>query len=401
MNQAEIMEMTDQYVMRTYGRLPIALVRGQGTRVWDADGREYLDFLTGLGVNGLGHCHPRVAAAIKQAAEQLLHCSNLYHIRSQSELAKALVKLSGLGKVFFGNSGAEANEAAIKLARRYMKLSGHPERVEIITAEQSFHGRTLATVTATGQAKYQLGFEPLPPGFRYVPLGDLAALEAALSSTTAAVMLEPIQGEGGVYPCPPGYLKAVRQLCDERGILLILDEVQTGVGRTGRFFAYEHEGILPDIVTLAKSLGGGVPIGAMIASDTVARGFEPGSHASTFGGNPLATSAGLAVLQAIEDENLLQRAGERGAYLREKLTAAGERLGCLKEVRGKGLMVGMELTVSANAVFKTCQENGLLLNAIADRTLRFFPPLTVSEAEINQAVAIVAAALEAQVKSAA
>ncbi len=401
MTQAEIMGLTERYVMKTYSRLPLAIVRGQGTKVWDADGREYLDFVTGLAVNGLGHCHPRVVKAIEQAAHTLLHCSNLYHIEPQAQLARLLVEKSGLGKAFFCNSGAEANEAAIKLARRYAKVTGRGERYEIVTAERSFHGRTLATVTATGQEKYHKGFEPLPAGFRYVPFGDLAALEEAITPTTCAVMLEPVQGEGGVYPSPPGYLEGVRRLCDQHGLLLILDEVQTGMGRTGRLFAFQHFGIRPDILTLAKSLAGGVPIGAMLATDEAARGFEPGSHASTFGGNPLATSAALATLAAMEEEGLVERAAAMGTVLKEALASLRTRHPYIGEIRGLGLMVGMDLTIPAGRLVAACMERGLLVNVIADRTVRLLPPLTVSEGEIRQAVSILDEALAAIAQSAA
>ncbi|MGB9858965.1 MAG: aspartate aminotransferase family protein, partial [Moorellaceae bacterium] len=278
MTNAEIIALGEQYVMRTYGRYPIALVRGAGARVWDADGREYLDFVEGLAVNSLGHCHPRVVEAIREQAGKLLHVSNLYWIEPQVELAQMLVENSDLDKVFFCNSGAEANEAAIKLARKYAKLHKGEECYEIISMRRSFHGRTLAALAATGQEKFHRGFEPLPVGFRYVPFNDLEALREAINSRTCAVMLEPVQGEGGVYPADPDYLKAVRELCDKEGILLIFDEVQCGLGRTGYLFAYQYYGVEPDLMTLAKALAGGVPIGAMLAKEEVAAAFAPGDH---------------------------------------------------------------------------------------------------------------------------
>lgn len=389
-DQQEIFALSDRHVMNTYGRLPIAFVRGAGSRLWDASGRSYLDFVTGLAVNSLGHGHPRVKAAIQEAAETLLHTSNLYYNPAQAQLAARLFELTGFERAFFANSGAEANEAAIKLARRYhYKKLGNNQRYEIITAYNSFHGRTLATVTATGQSKYQEGFEPLPPGFRYVPLNDVEALTRAVGPNTAAIMLEPIQGEGGVNPCTDEYLRAARALCDEHGILLIFDEVQTGVGRTGRFLAAEHYGVKADICTLAKALGGGVPIGAMLAREEVAQGFEPGSHASTFGGNYLASRAALAVLDALTEDGVLAagaRAGERLRTGLEELAARHPRVA--RSVRGKGLMLGVELAAGGKEMVRRCLERGLLVNVIAERVLRLLPPLTVSDAEIDEALAV-------------
>ncbi|NLN17602.1 MAG: acetylornithine transaminase [Firmicutes bacterium] len=391
MDSQSIMELTNEHVMHTYSRLPLALVKGQGARVWDADGKEYLDFLGGLAVNSLGHCHPRVVEAIKKQAENFLHCSNLYYIQPQAELAKWLVDHSAADRVFFCNSGAEANEAAIKLARRWGKANRGPDAGHIISLRNSFHGRTLATITATGQAKYQEGLEPLPAGFSYVTLNDLAELEAEIErqgDKLCAIMLEVIQGEGGVNVADREYVQAVRRLCDERGVLLIIDEVQTGMGRTGRLFGYEHYDIEPDIFTLAKALGGGVPIGAMLAKEQVAEAFSPGTHASTFGGNPLACAAGLAVVQTMEDEGLVERCAKMGEYFMEGLRSLGEKHPSLvQDVRGKGLILGLEISRGARDVAGACLAKGILVNAIGDRVLRFLPPFIITEAEIDQVVA--------------
>lgn len=385
-----VIELTAEHVMTTYSRLPIALVRGEGTRVWDADGRSYLDFISGLGVNSLGHSHPRVTAALKEAAGTLVHCSNLYHIESQARLAARLASLTGLDRAFFCNSGAEANEAAIKLARRYARVRRGEDRFEVITAERSFHGRTLATVAATGQPKHQQGFEPLPSGFRHVPLNDIEALEKAISPQTCAILLEPIQGEGGVFPCDTAYLQAVRELCDTHGLLLIFDEVQTGLGRTGRMFAFEHFGVRPDVITLAKALGGGVPIGAIVATEEAAQGFEPGSHASTFGGNPLSTHVACEVLDILADESLPERAEAAGKRLRQGLLQLQERYPqAIGEVRGRGLMLGVELNIDGFALLSATRERGLLVNVIGGKVLRMLPPLNVTEDEMDQALAII------------
>lgn len=385
----QVAELTTNYIMNTYGRLPLAIAKGEGTLVWDADGKEYLDFVSGLAVNSLGHRHPRVVQAIKQAADTLIHCSNLYHIEPQGRLAKALTELSGLDRAFFCNSGAEANEAAIKLARRYAKLFVSPDRYEIITAHGSFHGRTLATVTATGQPKYHKGFEPLPAGFVYVPLNDVSALREAITPRTCAIMLEPIQGEGGVHPCTPEYVQAVRSLCEEHNILLIFDEVQTGLGRTGKLFGFEHFGVTPDIITLAKALGGGVPIGAMLASERVAQGFEPGSHASTFGGNPLASSVALEVLRVLVDEGLVERSEKMGRVLAAKLEGLAQKYPqSLGSTRGKGLMLGTELKCDGIPLLREAMNRGLLVNVVGSSVLRLLPPLVVTEQQIDRAVDI-------------
>ncbi|MDD3652760.1 MAG: acetylornithine transaminase [Desulfotomaculaceae bacterium] len=386
MNTKEILEIGDQYLMRNVGRIALAPVRGEGALLWDADGNEYLDFVSGIAVNSLGHCHPAVVDAITRQAKELIHCSNLYYIEPQALLAKMLVEQSGLGKAFFCNSGAEANEAAIKLARKHAKLKHSPEKVEIVTAWQSFHGRTLATITATGQTKYQKGFEPLPGGFKYVPFNDLDAMEQAVSATTCAVMLEPVQGEGGVNVASRYYLEGVKMLCWENGALLIYDEVQTGIGRTGRFLAYQHYGVEPDILTLAKALGGGFPIGAMLATNKVAEAFQPGDHASTFGGNPLACAAALAALEEIIAGGVIENAAAVGVYMQDKLRKLAEKYDYVKEVRGLGLLLGVELAIDGGGIVNRCREKGLLINCVNGNVLRFIPPLTISRQDVDRAL---------------
>jgi predicted acetylornithine/succinylornithine family transaminase len=384
-----VISMYDKYVMHTFNRQPVVFIRGQGIKLWDIEGKEYLDFLAGIAVNGLGHSHPKLVSTISRQASTLMHVSNLYYVPQQALLAKRLVELSDMGKVFFCNSGAEANEAAIKLARKWAKVNLGAERYEIITAEGSFHGRTLATVTATGQPKYHKGFEPMVPGFKYVPFNDLEALKSAISEKTCAIMLEPIQGESGVKPAAREYLVGVRQICDEHGLLLILDEVQTGLGRTGKWFAHEHYGIKPDIMSLAKTLGGGFPIGACLATDKVASVFAPGDHAATFGGNPLACAAALAFLDIVAEERLVENAAEVGAYFLNSLEGLKSKRHDIIEVRGKGLMVAVELNrVDAPAIALRCLEKGLIINPIGERTIRFLPPLIVRKEDVGRAVDI-------------
>ena len=378
------MEEERRYVLQTYDRYPVVLVRGEGCRVWDVEGREYLDFVGGIAVLSLGHSHPRIVAAIKEQAERLLHVSNLYYTLPQVELARRICENSFGEKVFFCNSGAEANEAAIKLARKYAKLHLGPERYEIITMENSFHGRTLATLTATAQEKFHKGFEPLVPGFRYCPFNDLEAVARAIGPRTCAVMVEPIQGEGGVNVPSEDYLRGLRELCDEKGVLLIYDEVQTGMGRTGRLFAYEHYGAPPDIMTLAKALGGGIPIGAMVTTDKVAQGFSAGDHASTFGGNPLAARAACTVFDVLLGEGVLENCQRMGEYLMEGLEVLKDKYPSVVDVRGKGLLVGMELRGRAKEVALSCLKRGVLINNIGDRVLRFAPPLIVGKGEIDR-----------------
>ena len=380
-----ILEESSYYIMNTYDRYPIILRKGRGMNVWSSDGKEYLDFVGGIALNILGHCHPRVVIALQKQAQRLLHVSNLYHNEPQIKLAKLLVEHSFADKVFFCNSGAEANEAAIKLARKYAKENMSGNRYEVLTALNSFHGRTLATVTATGQKKFQKGFEPLVPGFRYFDYNDIGSLKKTIGEETCAVMLEPIQGEGGVRLPSPDYLKSVREVCDERGLLLILDEVQTGMGRTGQLFAHEHFEIVPDIMTLAKGLGGGFPIGAMLSSNKVASAFQPGNHASTFGGNPLACAAAVATLETLlEDGFILDQCRRMGSYLVQGLAdLKKEYPSVVAEVRGMGLLVGMELTRECASIVKACMERGVIINCTAGNVVRFTPPLIVREKDID------------------
>ncbi len=393
MNPQTVTRLSETYLMNTYRRAPVGFVSGKGARLTDLQGKTYLDFVAGVAVNVLGHSHPALVSAIQTQASRLLHVSNFYQIPEQARVAEWLVEHSACDRVFFCNSGAEANEAAIKLARKYGKQQG-AGRFEIIVAEHSFHGRTLAALAATAQPKYQQGFEPLPAGFVTVPFNDIETMRAAVSASTCAVMLEPVQGEGGVIPAELGYLQGVRQLCDDRKLLLILDEVQTGIGRTGKLFAYEHFGIEPDILTLAKALGGGVPIGAMLAKAHVAEAFRPGDHGSTFGGNPLACSAALAVLTTVVAEGLVARAAEVGAYLADRLRALARKHPCVTQVRGLGLMVAVELSVEAAPIVEACRERGLLVNAVKPTALRLVPPLVIAAAEVDEAITILDAALQ-------
>ncbi|GKS56867.1 acetylornithine aminotransferase [Nitrospira sp.] len=374
----------ERYLMNTYARQPISIARGRGARVYDLEGREYVDFVGGIAVNILGHNPPDLVLAIQKQVVQLIHTSNLYYTVPQVQLAKALVERSFAQKVFFCNSGAEANEAAIKLARRYGHDKRGPECFEIITMRNSFHGRTLATIAATGQDKVKKGYEPVTPGFTHVAFNDIEALERALSDKTAAVMLEPIQAEGGVHVAGKPYLARVRELCRQRGVLLIFDEVQTGMGRTGTLFAYEQLGVQPDIMTLAKGLGGGVPIAACLATDEVARVFGPGSHASTFGGNPLACAAGLAVLRTLLEGRVLEHARRMGEHLAKGLQDMKERSAAIREVRGMGLLLGMELQGEGKPIVDACLTRGLLINCTMDRVLRFVPPLVISQTDIDR-----------------
>lgn len=386
MDSITLMALSEQYIANTYARYPILLVRGKGTRVWDLEGEEYLDFVSGLAVCNLGHCHPKVVKAIQDQAEKLIHVSNFYYIEPQIQLASLLCKHSFADKVFFCNSGAEANEGAMKLARKYAKEKISKDRHEIITMERSFHGRTLATLTATGQEKFHKGYEPLMPGFKYVPFSDIRAVKNAVDSKTCAVMLEPIQGEGGVNCPSEGYLKALREICDEKGLLLIFDEVQVGMGRTGKLFAYEHDGVEPDMLTLAKSLAGGVPIGALLIKKGIADSFKPGDHASTFGGNPLATAAGVAALTAILEEGMLENCQKMGDYFLSKLEEIRGEFPFVKEVRGKGLILGMELKIDGSSIVNEMLKKKILINCTMGNVLRFLPPLIVTKEEIDRVV---------------
>jgi acetylornithine/N-succinyldiaminopimelate aminotransferase len=380
----ELREAAAKYLMQTYTRQPISIVRGRGARVYDLEGREYIDFVGGIAVNVLGHGHPDLVHAIQRQAAQLIHVSNLYYTEPQVQLAKILVEHSFADRVFFCNSGAEANEAAIKLARRYAHAKYGPDRFEIITMKNSFHGRTLATITATGQDKVQKGFEPLMPGFTYAPFNDFEAIEAMAGERTAGIMLEPIQGEGGVHVADREYLQRLREFCAKRDILLIFDEVQTGMGRTGTLFAYQQMGVEPDIMTLAKGLGGGMPIGACLAKEPVAAAFQPGAHASTFGGNPLACAASLAVCRALLEGSVLDNAKRMGEYLVQGLTKCKDRHRSVREVRGLGLLQGMELDIDAKTVVADCLVRGVLVNATSERVLRFVPPLVITQREIDK-----------------
>jgi predicted acetylornithine/succinylornithine family transaminase len=372
-----------QVLANTYARYPILLVRGKGAQVWDSNDREYLDFVAGIAVCNLGHCHPKVVQALEEQARQLIHCSNLYYNGPQVELARRLCEHSFGERVFFCNSGAEATEAAIKLARKYSKAHYGPERYEIITMENSFHGRTMGALSATGQKKFHKGFEPLLPGFTYCPFDDLEAVSRAIGAQTCAVMVEPIQGEGGVILPAPDYLHGLRELCDKTGILLIYDEVQVGMGRTGRLFAYEHYATPPHIMTLAKSLANGVPIGALVATDMVAQAFVPGDHATTFGGNPLATAAGCCVIDALVEDGILENCQAMGNYLLQGLLDLKERYTFIKAVRGRGLMIGCELEVEGKKIVERCMEKGVLINCTAGKVLRFIPPLIITKGEVD------------------
>lgn len=375
-------------VAGTYGRYPLVADRGEGCWLIDTDGKRYLDFLAGVAVNNLGHCHPAIVAAIREQAGRLIHCSNFYHIPQQIELSRLLCDASFGDRVFFCNSGAEANEAAIKLARKYSTEKFGSQRHEIISTKASFHGRTMATVSATGQDRIQAGFSPLLPGFVHAPYGDIGALEELISNSSCAVILEPIQGEGGIQIPPPGYLQAVRQLCTENGLLLILDEIQTGMGRTGKLFAYEHEQMEPDVMTLAKALAGGVPIGAMIARAPFSDVLGPGTHGSTFGGNPLATAAGIAAFKALSNPALLNHCAAMGKLLVEQLENLQKSHQLIRSVRGRGLMVGLELGCDGGGLVAKALEKGLLINCTAGNVLRFVPPLIVSQDEIFQMIEI-------------
>jgi acetylornithine/N-succinyldiaminopimelate aminotransferase len=377
MKTNEIMELDKKYVMQTYGRQPIALEKGRGAAVWDVEGNSYIDCLAGIAVNNVGHAHPKVVETICKQAKKLIHTSNLYYIEKQAELAELLVENSTQDLAFFCNSGAEANEGSIKLARKYTSKG------EIIAMENSFHGRTLTALTATGQKKYQIGFEPLTPGFKHVPYGDITAVENAINENTAAVLVEPIQGEGGVIVPPEGYLNELKKLCQEKNVLLIFDEVQTGFGRTGEMFASQTFNVTPDITALAKGIAGGFPMGAILASHEVGGAFQPGDHAATFGGGPLACAAAIASIQVILDEDLLSRSRKSGKYFKSKLNSLKNKHGMVKEVRGSGLMLGLELEVNCADIVNNMRKRGVLINCAADKVLRFVPPLVIEKYQID------------------
>jgi len=384
METEETIGLFEKYVIANYGRLPRVIVRGEGCYLYDSDGNKILDMFPGWAVSAIGHCHPKVVEAIRKQAGELLHIDNTFYSEPQGKLAKLLSERAFGGKSFFCNSGAEANEAAMKLARLYTS----EEKYKFITAEGSFHGRTLATVAATAQPKYHEGLLPLMPGFVYVPFNDVGALEAAFSDEVAAMMVEPIQGEGGINIATKEYLEAARRLCDANGALLIFDEVTTGVGRTGKWFAYQHYGVEPDIMTMAKALGGGVAIGAMMASEEVAAALVPGKHATTFGGNALACAAAVAVIEAIEEENLLENATESGEYAKEKLSKLVEKYHIIDHVRGVGLMIGVQLTGPGAKIVDACLEKGLRINCTHDTVIRFMLPMIVTKEQIDKAVEI-------------
>ena len=395
MTTEELIALSGQYIMSTYKRFPIVLTRGLGVHVWDNDGKSYLDLVGGIAVCALGHSHPKVVEAAKRQLETLTHVSNLYHIEPQIRLARLLVENSCMDKVFFCNSGAEANEAAIKLARKYA-FENMDGRYELITMLDSFHGRTLATVTATGQERFQKGFAPLPAGFRYVPFNDLPALEASITKDTCGVMVEPIQGESGVIIPAAGYLQGIRKLCDERGLLMIVDEVQTGMGRTGTLFACEKEDVVPDMITLAKALGNGFPIGALLASDRIAAAFVPGNHGSTFGGNPLVATAAIAVLETILNDGVLDNCRRVGEYFLDRLEGLKAKNPLIREVRGRGLILAIELTVPAAEFVQASMQKGLLINSTGGNVLRMVPPLILTKTDVDKAVGILEEVLVAR-----
>lgn len=383
MKKEEIFQAYQDYIMPTYTRLPLIFVKGKGMKLIDIDGKQYLDFFPGWGVSSLGHCHPDVVSAVRDQIDKLIHLPNNYLSVQQAKLAKEIIFWSFKGKVFFANSGAEANEAAVKLARAYGQ-----GRYEIISFTGSFHGRTLAALTMTGQLKYQEGFKPLPTGFTTVPFNDIAAVEKALTDKTVGIIVELIQGEGGINVAEKNFVFELRKLCDEKKILLIVDEVQTGLGRTGKMFAYEHYGITPDIMTLAKALGGGLPIGALVARREIADTLTAGKHASTFGGSPLVSKAALAVFRAIQKEKLLTNAARMGDYLKEKLSALARKYAIIKEIRGIGLMIGIELTIPGKYIIEECIKEGLLINCTHEKVLRLMPALQVTQKQIDKASGI-------------
>lgn len=380
MNSQEVMDSYDKHVLHTYGRQPIVVDHGHGVKVYDLDGNEYLDFFAGIAVNNVGQTNDKVVEAIKEQAEKVIHCSNIYYNEPCAKLANTLAEVSDFSKAFFSNSGAEANEAAIKLARKYTGKG------EIITALKSFHGRTMLTVTATGQEQFSKPFKPLPPGFKHVPYNDIKAMEDAISDDTCAIMLEVLQGEGGINVADKKYMKDVEKLCHDNDILLIVDEVQTGIGRCGTLFAYENYDIKPDIISLAKGLGGGVPIGATLATEEVSKGFVPGDHGSTFGGNPLAAAAANATLSVIKEENLLDNCKEMGKYLKEQLNTLKDKYDFVSDVRGLGLLVGVELTMEGGDVVDKMREKGVLINCTAGNVLRLAPALIIEKEDIDTMV---------------
>ena len=391
MKTREVHKLYETYLLPTYRQTPLCLVKGKGSRVWDLEGREYIDFFPGWAVSGLGHCHPKVVSAVKEQVRKIIHVPNNFLNVKQAELAREIIKHAFPGKVFFGNSGAEATDGAVKFARRYGSASG---RYEIITLRQSFHGRTLAAIAATGQDKVREGFAPIPEGFRYADMNDLASVEKQVHSKTVAVFLEPIQGEGGIHQATPEFMQGLRRLCDEKDLLLMLDEVQTGMGRTGKMFAYQLYNIEPDVMTLAKSLGAGVPIGALVIhTKKLGTLMGPGSHGSTYGGNPLVCAAALAVFKVIRKERLLKNAQRMGEYLGTKLAALKAKHALIREIRGTALMRGVELSIPGAAVVEKAMAKGLLINCTQDKVLRILPAITVTQKLIDRAMTILDEAL--------
>jgi len=386
MKSSDIIKQADSVIASTYNRFPLVLADGKGCIVTDAEGKKYIDFVAGIAVCNLGHTHPRIVEAVQKQATALFHVSNLYYTIPQTELAAKLVEKSFADRVFFCNSGAEANEAAIKLARKYFHEKGESGRNRIVSMKKSFHGRTMGAMSATGQLKIQAGYQPMLDGFDFVPFNDIEALRNAVTTKTCAVMMEPIQGEGGIRCPKEGYLESVRQLCTEAGMLLIFDEIQTGLGRTGKWFAYEHYNLSPDIMTLAKALGNGLPIGAMLASEKIAQAFSPGSHASTFGGTPLITAASLEVLKVMEEDDVVNQCRKAGEYFKEQLYKLKEMHTIVEDVRGVGLLLGIELKTPGKPVVNQCMERGFLINCIQENVLRFIPPLIIQKEDIDRLI---------------
>ena len=388
MKTKELIENEKKYLMQTYTRPAMVLDKGEGMKVWDLEGKQYYDFIGGIAVNALGYSHPKLIQATKNQAEKLIHCSNLFYSEPQIILAQILVEISCGDKVFFGNSGAEVNEGAIKLAVKYFKEQ-NKDKHKIIYMKNSFHGRTIGTLAATGKYKYQKDYLPLLPKFKQAVFNDLNSVKEAVDDQVAAIIVEPIQGEGGINIASEEFLKGLRELCDKEGILLIFDEIQCGLGRTGKMFAYQHYGVDPDILTLAKSLGGGLPIGALIAKEKVASSFKPGDHGTTFGGNPLACAAAIANLKLLQEENLIAKCQEKGEYFKKKLEELKEKYPeYIKEIRVLGLMVGLEIKKDGLEVVKKCLEEGVLINCTAGNVLRFLPPLIVKEEEIDYLIEV-------------
>ncbi len=390
----EIIDRAKKVLVGNYKQQPIAIERGEGCYVWDYDGKKYLDLLGGIATCALGHCHPEVMRALAEQSEKLWHVSNVFYTLPQIELAEKLTRLSGLDRAFFCNSGAEANEALIKLARKVQKDRGQNDRVEIVTFENSFHGRTLATIAATGQPKYQKGFEPMPQGFVHVPYGDLDEVKKVVGAKTAAILVEPIQGEGGVRMAPAGFLAGLRKVCDDHGLLLMIDEVQTGMGRTGKMFGFQHDGVAPDAISIAKAVGNGIPIGGMLCREQVSLALGPGTHGSTFGGNLLAAAAANVTTSLISEPQMLESIQQKGHYLLEKGRALAQKHpGKISALRGRGLLFGVELPKDAAPTVAKCRDAGLLVNLAGERTIRFAPPLNVSQAQLDDGLAILEQAL--------